>query len=58
VHHHRKGIAIAGDPDSARGAGSLVNASRLVKTATKMSEQEATLSARCGNSWWNGGVAP
>jgi hypothetical protein len=41
VHHHRKGIAIAGDPDSARGAGSLVNASRLVKTATKMSEQEA-----------------
>jgi AAA domain len=41
VHHHRKGIAIAGDPDSARGAGALVNASRLVKTATKMSEKDA-----------------
>ena len=41
VHHHRKGITIAGDPDSVRGAGALVNASRLVKTATKMSEQEA-----------------
>jgi hypothetical protein len=41
VHHHRKGITIAGDPDSGRGASSLRDASRLVKTATKMTEEEA-----------------
>jgi hypothetical protein len=41
VHHHRKGITVAGDPDSARGASSLVNASRLVKTLTKMTTGEA-----------------
>lgn len=41
VHHHRKGITIAGDPDSGRGASSLRDASRLVKTATKMTADEA-----------------
>jgi hypothetical protein len=41
VHHHRKGITIAGKVDSGRGASALGNASRLVKTATKMSAKEA-----------------
>lgn len=41
VHHNRKGVILAGDPDAARGASALVNASRLVKTATKMSAAEA-----------------
>jgi hypothetical protein len=42
VHHNRKGLTLAGDPESARGASSLVTASRLLKTLTKMSEDEAT----------------
>jgi hypothetical protein len=41
LHHQRKGIAIAGDADSSRGASSLVNASRLVKTANRMTQAEA-----------------
>jgi len=41
VHHHRKGISTAGDPDSSRGASALGNASRLVKTLTKMTAAEA-----------------
>jgi AAA domain len=41
IHHQRKGITIAGDPDGGRGASALVNASRLVKTATKMTAAEA-----------------
>jgi hypothetical protein len=41
VHHHLKGIPIAGDADSGRGASALANASRLVKTITRMTEREA-----------------
>jgi hypothetical protein len=41
VHHHRKGITIAGEADSGRGASALANASRLVKTVTKMTVAEA-----------------
>jgi hypothetical protein len=40
LHHQRKGIAIAGDADSARGASSLVIASRLVKTVNRMTPGE------------------
>jgi hypothetical protein len=43
VHHNRKGLTLAGDPESARGASSLINASRLLKTLTKMSEEEAKI---------------
>ena len=41
VHHHKKGIAVAGDADSGRGASALVNASRLVKTVSRMTKAEA-----------------
>lgn len=41
VHHSRKGIPLAGDADSARGASALVNASRSVKTAVRMTKEEA-----------------
>jgi hypothetical protein len=41
VHHHRKGVTLAGEADAARGASALANASRLVKTATKMTKKEA-----------------
>jgi hypothetical protein len=41
VHHHRKGVAFAGEADAVRGASALVDASRLVKTATKMAKEEA-----------------
>jgi len=41
IHHQRKGITVAGDPESGRGASALVNASRLVKTVTKMTAAEA-----------------
>ena len=41
VHHNRKGLALAGDPDNARGASALANASRLLKTLSKMTEKEA-----------------
>jgi AAA domain-containing protein len=41
VHHHRKGSAAAGDVDIVRGASALVDASRLVKTVTKMTKEEA-----------------
>jgi hypothetical protein len=41
VHHHRKGITLAGEADAGRGASALANASRLVKTATKMTRKEA-----------------
>jgi hypothetical protein len=41
VHHHKKGLALAGDKDAGRGASALADASRLVKTATKMSIEEA-----------------
>jgi hypothetical protein len=41
VHHDRKGISVAGDADRARGASSLVNASRLLKTLSKMTQVEA-----------------
>lgn len=40
VHHTRKG-AIAGDPDSIRGAGALVNHARIALGMAGMSEDEA-----------------
>jgi RecA-family ATPase len=41
VHHHRKGVVVAGDSEAARGARALVDASRLVKTATTMTSEDA-----------------
>jgi AAA domain len=41
VHHHKKGVTIAGDQDSGRGASALGDASRLVKTVSKMTAKEA-----------------
>jgi hypothetical protein len=41
VHHHKKGLQLAGDKDAGRGASSLADASRLVKTAITMTEKEA-----------------
>lgn len=40
VHHSRKG-AVGGDQDGARGASSLVNASRMAITLNKMTQDEA-----------------
>ena len=42
-HHNRKGAATPGDADRARGASSIVDASRLVYTLTAMSSEEASL---------------
>ena len=41
VSHDRKGAGSAGDADRVRGASALVNASRLLKTLTKMTDKEA-----------------
>jgi hypothetical protein len=41
VHHTRKGAAAAGDPDSARGASSLLGAVRVALTLCTMTEDEA-----------------
>jgi hypothetical protein len=41
VHHFKKGIPVAGDADAGRGASSLANASRILKTLVKMTEAEA-----------------
>lgn len=40
IHHTRKG-AIAGDPDSARGAGSMIGAVRVNLTVSTMCKEEA-----------------
>lgn len=40
VHHTRKG-SLAGDPDSLRGASSIVGAARVVLTVATMTEEEA-----------------
>jgi hypothetical protein len=40
VHHTRKGIVAPGDPDSARGASSLIGASRIVLTLAAMTPEE------------------
>jgi hypothetical protein len=42
LHHTRKG-AVAGDPDSIRGAGALVNHARIALGLAPMSEDEAQL---------------
>jgi len=41
LHHTRKGATAPGDPDSSRGAGSIVGAARIVFTVCAMSEDEA-----------------
>jgi hypothetical protein len=41
LHHTRKGAAIAGDPDSARGASAIIGGARIVLTLTTMSEEDA-----------------
>jgi hypothetical protein len=41
VHHTRKGGVAPGDPDSARGASSIIGAARIVQTITGMSEDDA-----------------
>ena len=41
LHHTRKGGAVPGDPDTARGASSLVGAARVVLTLCPMSEGDA-----------------
>jgi hypothetical protein len=43
VHHTRKGAADPGDVDSARGASALVDAGRLIRTVTAMSQEDAAL---------------
>jgi len=40
-HHTRKGVALAGDPDVARGASAIIGAARVVLTVTGMTEEEA-----------------
>lgn len=42
LHHSRKGAGTPGDPDSIRGAGAIVGASRLSFTINPMSEDDAT----------------
>jgi hypothetical protein len=42
IHHNRKGQASPGDPDLARGAGSLIAAARIALTVTGMSPDEAS----------------
>lgn len=41
VHHTRKGAAVAGDMDAARGASSVVGAARIVLTVAGMTEDDA-----------------
>jgi AAA domain len=41
IHHTRKGTVAPGDPDSARGASSIIGAGRVVLTLTTMSEEDA-----------------
>jgi AAA domain len=41
VHHTRKGSVTPGDPDSARGASSIIGAGRIVATLVGMSEDDA-----------------
>jgi hypothetical protein len=41
VHHTRKGAVAPGDPDSARGASSIIGAARIVLTLVTMSEEDA-----------------
>lgn len=41
IHHTRKGAASPGDPDSARGASSIIGAVRIAMTLTTMSEDDA-----------------
>jgi hypothetical protein len=41
LHHSRKGMAAPGDADRSRGASAAVDAGRLVRTITRMSEAEA-----------------
>jgi hypothetical protein len=41
VHHTRKGPGTPGDPDSARGASSIIGAGRIVVTLVGMSEDDA-----------------
>jgi len=42
LHHSRKGAASPGDPDSLRGASSIVGAARIALTLNVMTEVEAT----------------
>jgi hypothetical protein len=42
IHHQRKGVGLAGDADSGRGASALRDASRLVSTLTGMTPAEAS----------------
>ena len=41
LHHSRKGAATPGDPDSMRGASSIVGAARVALTINVMTEEEA-----------------
>ena len=41
LHHARKGLASPGDPDSLRGASSIVGAARVALTVNVMTEEEA-----------------
>lgn len=43
LHHTRKGGAMPGDPDAARGASSLIGAARIVLTLCPMSEEDAEM---------------
>jgi RecA-family ATPase len=43
IHHTRKGVLTPGDPDSARGASSLVGAARILQTLIEMSEKDAEM---------------
>jgi RecA-family ATPase len=45
LHHTRKGGAVPGDPDAARGASSTVGAARIVLTLCPMSEDDCDLLA-------------
>jgi hypothetical protein len=41
LHHVKKGVTNAGDADASRGASSIMDAARLVRTATAMTSEEA-----------------
>ncbi len=41
LHHSRKGVAEAGDPDSMRGASAIAGAARVVLTLNVMTKEEA-----------------
>jgi hypothetical protein len=43
VHHTRKGIGTAGDADRGRGASAVVDAGRLIRTVTTMTQAEAEI---------------